>query len=69
MDYALFNAPIELSQYKHSVRNLNWDVEYTDRNRKYVDRFMVQYERAEMTNRARQKAKAVNKRRRKAVFF
>lgn len=38
LDYELFNAPIGLSQYKHSVRNLNWDMEYTERNRRFVDR-------------------------------
>ena len=68
MDYELFNAPIGFSQYKHSVRNLNWDMEYTDRNRRLVDRFMVHYER-EVVNKARERAKIINKRRRKAVFF
>jgi len=68
LDYELFNAPIGLSEYKQSVRNLNWDVDYTERNRRYVDRFMVNYERA-VVSKARERAKAVNKRRRKAVFF
>ncbi|MEZ4738016.1 MAG: hypothetical protein R2818_01330 [Flavobacteriales bacterium] len=70
-DFDLFKAPVGVAVYKHSVRNLNWDVEYTDRARKYIDRFMVHYER-EIADRAKREAvrgTTVKRRRRKPVDF
>jgi hypothetical protein len=44
-DFSVLDAPIGMAAYKHSVRNLNWDIEYTDRMRVEVARMMVLYER------------------------
>jgi hypothetical protein len=70
-DFTLFNSPVGKSEYKHSVRNLNWDVEYTNNIRRLVDRFMVHYER-EVADRARKesiKGTTAKRRRRKTVDF
>lgn len=45
-DFAVFDLPVGKAEYKHSVRNLNWDVDYTERMRPEVARVMVHYERA-----------------------
>jgi len=44
-DFSAFDAPVALAEYKHSVRNLNWNTDYTDRRRTELARVMVQYER------------------------
>ena len=70
-DFTLFNSPVGRSEYKHSVRNLNWDVEYTNNIRRLVDRFMVHYER-EVADRAKKesiKGTTAKRRRRKTVDF
>lgn len=41
-----FDLPVGMAAYKHSVRNLNWDIAYTDRRRPILAKVMVQYERA-----------------------
>jgi hypothetical protein len=55
-DFSLLDAPIGMAAYKHSVRNLNWDIEYTDRMRVEVARMMVLYDR-ELAARKKQAAK------------
>lgn len=55
-DFSVLDAPIGMAAYKHSVRNLNWDIEYTDRMRVEVARMMVLYER-EVAARRKQAAK------------
>ena len=44
-DFAVFELPLGLAQYKHSVRNLNWDVEYTEQRRIELARAMIMYDR------------------------
>ncbi|MEZ4756559.1 MAG: hypothetical protein R2817_07025 [Flavobacteriales bacterium] len=70
-DFGLLDAPIGMSAYKHSVRNLNWDISYTDSMRPKVARLMVLYER-ELIARAKRQAKpgsTASTRRRKEVEF
>ena len=55
-DFSVLDAPIGMAAYKHSVRNLNWDIEYTDRMRVEVARMMVLYDR-ELAARKKQAAK------------
>ncbi len=44
-DFSVFDAYVGLAEYKHSVRNLNWDIEYTERRRPEIARVMIHYER------------------------
>lgn len=44
-DFSAFDAPVALAEYKHSVRNLNWNTDFTDERRKEVARVMIAYER------------------------
>jgi len=70
-DFELFDMPVGMSSYKHSVRNLSWDIEYTDRMRSETARVMVLYERA-IGDREKQKraAQAANRRKkRKRAYF
>ncbi len=55
-DFSVFDVPIGMAAYKHSVRNLNWDIAYTEDMRPKVQKVMVAYERELI---ARQKAQAV----------
>ena len=71
-DFTVFDMPVGRAQYKHSVRNLNWDIEYTDKMRPEVARVMVLYERAiGDRNRAASIAGTTAKRKgkRKRVYF
>lgn len=45
-DFKAFDTPVGLATYKHSVRNLNWNVEYTNERRSELTRVMIHYERA-----------------------
>jgi hypothetical protein len=45
VDFSIFEQPIGLAEYVHSVRKLTWDVEYTKALRPKVDAAMIQYER------------------------
>lgn len=45
-DFTLFDAPIGMAAYKHSVRNLNWDIAYNDAMRPKAQKLMVAYEKA-----------------------
>ncbi len=67
-DFSLFNAPVGMAEYKHSVRNLNWNIEYTSKVRQLIDRFMIHYER-ELIGRVRDKNTTLDRRRRKTVVF
>jgi hypothetical protein len=44
-DLSAFSPPVGRAEYKHSVRNLNWDVEYTRIRRTELGRVMNEYER------------------------
>ncbi|MEO8591674.1 MAG: hypothetical protein ABI432_19990 [Flavobacteriales bacterium] len=72
-DFSVFNMPVGKAEYKHSVRNLNWDVDYTERIRPELARVMVHYER-EIAERAKLAARAgttvnIRKKKRKTVQF
>lgn len=43
--FEAFEEPVALAVYKHSVRNLNWTNEFTQRRRDELARVMVHYER------------------------
>jgi len=45
-DFEVFDQPVGMASYKHSVRNLSWDIDYTERMRTETARVMVRYERA-----------------------
>ena len=45
VDLSIFEQPIGLAEYVHSVRKLTWDVEYTKALRPKVEAAMIQYER------------------------
>lgn len=55
-DFSAFDMPVGMAVYKHSVRNLNWDIAYTEGRRSALAKVMVQYERAFLRMR-REKAK------------
>lgn len=44
-DFSTFEEPVALAEYKHSVRNLNWNTDFTDRRRTELARVMIYYER------------------------
>ncbi|MBK9273073.1 MAG: hypothetical protein IPM49_00850 [Flavobacteriales bacterium] len=44
-DYQVFDLPLGEALYKHSVRNLSWNVEYTERIRPQVAEAMDAYEK------------------------
>ncbi|HRH71143.1 MAG TPA: hypothetical protein PLB89_16695 [Flavobacteriales bacterium] len=69
--FDIFDAPVGKAEYKHSVRNLNWDIDYTRELQPRVERVMVHYER-EVDARARKQATAAataKRNRRKRVDF
>ena len=45
VDFSVFEHPVGLAEYVHSVRKLTWDVEYTKAVRPKVEAVMIQYER------------------------
>ncbi len=44
-EFDLYAGPVAKAEYKHSVRNLNWDVDYTKDFQARSQRLMVAYER------------------------
>ena len=44
-DFEAFGSALGMAAYKHSVRNLNWDIDYTDQRRPEIARVMILYER------------------------
>jgi hypothetical protein len=44
-DFTAFGGPVARASYKHSVRTLSWDVEFTDARQQELQRVMVHYER------------------------
>ncbi len=44
-DFSLLNEPVGLAEYKHSVRNMFWNVDYTTARRTALQRLMIAYER------------------------
>lgn len=51
-EFELYAGPVAKAEYKHSVRNLNWDVDYTKNFQAKSQRLMIAYER-ELTARSR----------------
>lgn len=69
--FELFDAPVGRAAYKHSVRNLNWDLPYTQANQPKVDRLMIHYERELATRRRKTvpKGNEAKRNKRKPVEF
>lgn len=70
-DFTVFDPPVGMAAYKQSVRNLNWDIAFTERRRPEIAKVMVQYERV-FLRRQREKAKQTGgpgARQRKRVHF
>jgi hypothetical protein len=44
-DFTVFNEPVALAEYKHSVRNLHWNTEHTQERHREIAKVMVHYER------------------------
>jgi len=57
-DFSAFDVPVALAEYKHSVRNLNWNTDYTATRRTELARVMIQYERHLAAKRKAAKAAA-----------
>ena len=69
--FDIFDGPVGRAEYKHSVRNLNWDIAYTQGLQPKIERFMIHYER-EVAARTRKQAiagTASKRARRKRVDF
>lgn len=71
-DFSAFQEPLGMAEYKHSVRNLNWDIAFTDARRPVLARVMIDYER-ELAVRQKAVLRAGTtsepKRKRKRVYF
>lgn len=71
-DFSAFEVPLAMAAYKHSVRNLNWDIVYTEDRQSIIARVMVLYERAIADRRkaiALEGTTAKRKGKRKRVYF
>lgn len=44
-DFAVFEQPLGEASYKHSVRNMSWDIDYTERMRPVLSHAMDEYEK------------------------
>lgn len=44
-DFSVFDEPVGMAAYRHSVRNMYWNVDYTTRRRPHIQRVMILYER------------------------
>lgn len=44
-DFSMFEQPLGEASYKQSVRNMSWDIEYTERMRPMLARAMDEYEK------------------------
>ena len=70
-DLSIFNEPVGRAEYKHSVRNLNWDVDYTDARKPQLIRVMIAYERELQARKraAREEAHRNDRKKRKEAQF
>lgn len=70
-DFEVFDMPIGMAQYKHSVRNLSWDIAYTEGMRPEVARVMLSYERsvADRNKLAAIEGTSIRRKKRKRVYF
>ena len=55
VDFTVFEQPLGLAEYVHSVRKLTWDIEYTEALRPIVSAVMILYERRMGTLSARKR--------------
>lgn len=70
-DFSVFDEPVALASYKHSVRNLSWDIDWTEARQAAIARVMVLYDRAIADLKKQAMAdnrKAKNKKRKRAYF-
>ncbi|MBX2971686.1 MAG: hypothetical protein KF797_01150 [Flavobacteriales bacterium] len=69
-ELGLYMEPVARAEYKQSVRNLSWDVEYTKDFQSRSQRAMVHYERevADRQRKAARKGAAAKRTRRKRVI-
>jgi 5-hydroxyisourate hydrolase-like protein (transthyretin family) len=67
-DFSVFDKPVGLAEYKHSVRNLNWDIGFTQARRQEIAKVMVRYERA-IAQRKKDALEEARKKRRKPARF
>lgn len=68
-DFGIFDSPVGMAAYKHSVRNLNWDFEYTQRMKPQLTKVMIRYERELEARRKAARLVGDRKRKRKEVHF
>lgn len=70
-DFSTFDDPVALASYKHSVRNLSWDIDWTEARQAAIARVMVLYERAiaERKKAAMSDKRSRERNRRKRVYF
>jgi hypothetical protein len=70
VDLSTFDKPVGMAEYKHSVRNLHWNVEHAQARRAELWRVMMNYERAlDRRDRvARAEAMKARRKRRLVIF-
>jgi hypothetical protein len=69
-DFSVFDEPVALASYKHSVRNLSWDIDWTEARQAAIARVMVLYDRAIGDLKKQALAdKRGNRKKRKRVYF
>jgi hypothetical protein len=68
MDLSFFLQPVGLAEYKHSVRNLSWDVDYTRRRMVEMERIMVAYDRAIIQREKEARQQSRNRRRGRVMY-
>ena len=44
-DFSVFEQPLGEASFKQSVRNMSWDIEYTERMRPMLAKVMDEYEK------------------------
>ncbi|MBK9176881.1 MAG: hypothetical protein IPM46_11215 [Flavobacteriales bacterium] len=70
-DFSTFDEPVALAAYKHSVRNLNWDITFTEARQAAIGRVMVLYERAiaDLKKQAMLDKRSTRHKKRRRVYF
>lgn len=70
-DFSIFDEAVALASYKHSVRNLSWDIDWTEARQQAIARVMVLYERAiaDLRKQAMAEQRKGQRKKRKRVYF
>jgi len=70
-DLSAYEKPVGHAEYKHSVRNLNWETELTKARRTELQRLMIDYQRELIARQkiAQREAEKAGKKRRGTVWF